>query len=71
MPKNNELTLSVNCSELDSVIDKANRLVELLREASQIINSLSGTLDVNILADGIINRLEASLVESAKNISLR
>lgn len=71
MPKNNELTISVDCTELDSVIDKANRLVELLREASQIINSLSGTLDVNILANGIINHLESSLVESAKNISLR
>lgn len=71
MPRNNELTISVNFSELDAAIDKSNRLVELLREASQIINSLSGTLDVNILANGIINCLEASLVESAKNISLR
>lgn len=71
MPNNNELTISVNCTELDAAIDKANRLVELLREASQIINSLSGTLDVNILANEIINRLEPSLVESAKNIGLR
>lgn len=33
--------ISVDCSDLDLAIEEANRLVELLREASSIINSLS------------------------------
>jgi len=37
-----ENTITVNCKELDNAIEKANRLVELLREAQQIIDSLSG-----------------------------
>ena len=37
-----EDTITVNCKELDDAIEKANRLVELLREAQQIIDSLSG-----------------------------
>ena len=35
-----EITLRINSVELDEAIEKANRLVELLREASQIIDSL-------------------------------
>lgn len=34
-------TIHIDCSELDSAIEKANRLVELLREASNIIDSLA------------------------------
>lgn len=37
-----ENTITVSCKELDNAIEKANRLVELLREAQQIIDSLSG-----------------------------
>lgn len=40
MPKP-EITIEVNSEELDQAIEKANRLVELLREAQQIIDSLS------------------------------
>ena len=40
--ENPKLTIEVNTEELDQVIEKANRLVELLREAQQIIDSLSG-----------------------------
>lgn len=34
-------TIVVDASSLDSAIEKANRLVELLREASSIIDSLA------------------------------
>lgn len=40
--ENPKITIEVNTEELDQVIEKANRLVELLREAQQIIDSLSG-----------------------------
>lgn len=33
--------ISLDCTELDSAIEKANRPAELLREAQQIANSLS------------------------------
>lgn len=35
------VTVTVECSDLDLAIEKANRLVELLREASSIIDSLA------------------------------
>lgn len=37
-----EVILNLDGKALDEVIEKANRLVELLREATQIIDSLSG-----------------------------
>ena len=37
-------TVEVDGSSIDAAIEKANRLVELLREASAIIDSLSGKL---------------------------
>lgn len=37
-----KITIEVNSEEFDNAIEKANRLVELLREAQQIIDSLSG-----------------------------
>lgn len=41
-PKNGPSNhISVDSSELDTAIEKANRLVELLREASNIVDSLS------------------------------
>lgn len=62
MPKP-EITIEVNSEELDQVIEKANRLVELLREAQQIIDSLSGKernhsrLDAfKVALDEIVNR---------------
>lgn len=36
-----EITLTVSCPGLDEAIEKANRLVELLKEASSLIDSLS------------------------------
>lgn len=36
-----DITIQIDCSKLDQSIEKANRLVELLREAEQIIDSLS------------------------------
>lgn len=41
MPKP-EITIEVNSEGLDQAIEKANRLVELLREAQRIVDSLSG-----------------------------
>ena len=35
------IRIHIDCTSLDEAIKKANRLVELLREAEQIINSLS------------------------------
>ena len=37
-----KIAINVECKDLDIAIEKANRLVELLREAQQIIDSLSG-----------------------------
>lgn len=37
-----EITINVNTAGLDAAIEKANRLLELLREAASIIDSLSG-----------------------------
>lgn len=37
-----KLTAKIDTAEIDEAIKKANRLVELLREASNIIGSLSG-----------------------------
>ena len=39
---NTEMIVNVNCENLDVAIEKANRLVELLREVQQVIDSLSG-----------------------------
>ncbi len=36
------VNIRVNAEQIDQVIEKANRLVELLREASDLIDSLSG-----------------------------
>lgn len=41
--RKSEITVKVNCEQLDEGIEKANRLVELLQEASQLIDSLAGT----------------------------
>lgn len=38
-----EIKLSVDCEGLDETIAKANQLVKLLREAQQILSSLSRT----------------------------
>ena len=48
-----EITLRINSVELDEAIEKANRLVELLREASQIIDSLNGPLK----GEGLVEKL--------------
>lgn len=40
--KKTSIKILVDYSELDAAIEKANRLTELLREASEIIDSLSG-----------------------------
>lgn len=37
-----KLTAKIDTAEIDEAIKKANRLVELLQEASTIIDSLSG-----------------------------
>lgn len=37
-----EISIPVNFENLNEAIEKANRLVELLKEASLIIDSLSG-----------------------------
>ena len=36
-----KVAISLDTTDLDEAIEKANRLVELLREATQIIDSLS------------------------------
>lgn len=38
-----EISIDFNVKPLDEAIEKANRLVELLREVQQIVDSLSGT----------------------------
>lgn len=39
----NQIEINVNANGLDEAIEKANRLVELLREAQNIANSLFRT----------------------------
>lgn len=39
-----EMTVKIDTAEIDEAIKKANRLVELLKEASTIASSLSGKL---------------------------
>ena len=39
---NLKLTAKIDTAEIDEAIKKANRLVELLQEASTIVDSLSG-----------------------------
>ena len=39
----NQIEINVNANGLDEAIEKANRLVELLREAQNIVNSLFRT----------------------------
>lgn len=39
--------VNVDSSSIDETIEKANRLVELLREAAAIIDSLSGKIPQN------------------------
>lgn len=49
----------VDFSELDTAIEKANRLVELLREASDIIDSLSGRAISS--ADDVVDKVMRAL----------
>ena len=37
-----KVAIRLDSEELDNAIEKANRLVELLREVQQIVDSLSG-----------------------------
>lgn len=37
-----KVEISLNSESLDNAVEKANRLVELLREVQQIVDSLSG-----------------------------
>ena len=46
-----DVDIVVDSSSIDTAIEKANRLVELLREASFIIDSLSGNTGVRNLID--------------------
>lgn len=41
MKQTDSLIIEIDCRDLDRATEKANRLVELLREASSIIDSLS------------------------------
>ncbi|WP_147437526.1 hypothetical protein [Anaerotruncus massiliensis (ex Liu et al. 2021)] len=61
-----EITLRINSVELDEAIEKANRLVELLREASQIIDSLNGPLKVEGLVEKLTQGInQNTLLQSA------
>lgn len=64
-PKNGpNIYISVDSSELDAAIEKANRLTELLREASDIIDSLAGRNSVDsadVISDRIIHCLRSEL----------
>lgn len=45
--KTYNIAIAVDCSDLDVAIEKANRLVELLHEASTVIDSLAVRLAQN------------------------
>lgn len=44
-----KVTIEVDNKQLDEAIDKANRLVELLREATQLIDLLSDPYARNLI----------------------
>ncbi len=49
-----EIELTVSTEGMDEAIEKANRLVELLREAQRIIDSLGcGTIHVDDVIKGL------------------
>lgn len=41
-----EVEIKINCGSIDQTIEKANRLVELLKEASSLIDSLSRSVSL-------------------------
>lgn len=47
-----------NMNDIDELIEKANRLVALLREAQQLIGSLAGTNDINEISCHLSERLK-------------
>ena len=63
MAKLPDIKIKVNCEELDKAIEKANRLVELLREAKQIIDSLSPkpNLTIDDVANSFLESFKKSL----------
>lgn len=48
MPKLNEIMIGINTKAIDEAIEKANRLLALLHEAQEIINSLYQDVDVDV-----------------------
>lgn len=48
----NKLKIELDCEELDEVIEKANQLSKLLREAQQIIDSLAYRKGEERIRDG-------------------
>lgn len=49
------IVVSVDSSEIDQTIEKANKLLSLLKEAKEIISSLSVTNVVNNYTTNILN----------------
>lgn len=49
-----ETTVNITCKNLDATIEKANRLVELLREAQQISITLRQWCILNLVDNPII-----------------
>lgn len=56
--KNVEINIDVETKKLDEAIEKANRLIELLREAQQIIDSLSD----NRKSQEMLRRINEALI---------
>ena len=69
-----EIIVEVDTKNIDAAIEKANRLVELLQEAQQIIDSLDRSenyirlnisdCDSDDIVDDYINRVKADLTVS-------
>lgn len=59
-----KVDISLDSGALDNAIEKANRLVELLREVRQIVDSLSGAeklKDINTVSHQIAKYLQEQI----------
>lgn len=67
MADKKEINIEVKADGLDEIIEKTNRLVELLREAQQIIDSLTVNRNIETcktkIADEIVSEINKVLSE--------
>lgn len=63
-----QVEIDIDTANLDAAIEKANRLVELLQEASRLIGSLGRCQDINLDADYLGKAICENVEEIADGI---